>query len=213
MLVRMVLVLGSVLLCRRADRSDSVHSPFGSAATRCRHEGYYPRLLRLYRRIGIAMTPSNFTFSFSTLASATSARPGPSPHLLYEGSSGARGVSLPSRLFMTSNALGQKSLHSESNAGAAALLTQHVDNLKTYLSMLVTLVFSYLYLLIIALWHHHLGHTTDPSHPLATTPLFAWCEQHHFRNCFVDTILIPMFSAVMTAGDQTVREAPVAEIL
>ncbi|CEH14530.1 hypothetical protein CBOM_02368 [Ceraceosorus bombacis] len=175
--------------------------------------GYYPRLLRLYRRIGIKTRPSNFTFSFSTLSSAASGRPGPSPHLLYEGSSGARGVSLPSRLFMTSNALGQESLQSEGSAGAAALVSRHVDSLKAYLSTLITLIISYLYLLIVALWHHHLGNTTDPTHPLATTPLSDWCEHHKLRRSFVDTILIPMFSAVMTARGQTVKEAPAAEIL
>lgn len=131
--------------------------------------GYYPQLLALYRHLGVRVRRMNFTYSFATLPASPTilekeglqpyATEAPSPTILYNGANGFRGVSLPSSL-----------LHSPSPVSIAGVLKQ-IFELRGYLFSLLTLILGYLQLLIIAFYHHSLGHTSDQTHPLSTYTL------------------------------------------
>ena len=51
--------------------------------------GYYPRLLRLLKRLGVDVRPNDLTFAFSKENTRL-------PYLIYNGVSGLRGISIPS---------------------------------------------------------------------------------------------------------------------
>ncbi|SPO41734.1 uncharacterized protein PSFLO_07216 [Pseudozyma flocculosa] len=129
--------------------------------------GYYPELLALYRHLGIRVRRTNFTYSFASLpsrldASTDSASPaldsGPAPSLIYNGASGLRGISMPSAISWRRS--------DEDNSIAARLAAA-----SAYFGRVLLIVFSYLQLLLLASWHHHLGHTSDPHHPIYTMTL------------------------------------------
>ncbi|GAC94730.1 hypothetical protein PHSY_002303 [Pseudozyma hubeiensis SY62] len=85
----------------------------------------------------------------------------PSPSVLYNGANGFRGASLPADL-------GRPRLSSPVKVSS---ILAHIDDLRKYFSTLLLLVFGYLQLLVVALWHHYLGHTCDPAHPLRSYTL------------------------------------------
>ncbi|TKY88424.1 hypothetical protein EX895_002776 [Sporisorium graminicola] len=85
----------------------------------------------------------------------------PSPNILYNGANGVRGVSLPTDL---------RQPELSSPVRVSNILDQ-INRIRAYFGSLVLLVLGYLQLLVIALWHHHLGHTCDPGHPLRTYTL------------------------------------------
>ena len=53
--------------------------------------GYYPQLIALYKRIGMTLQPTDYTFSFSTLLQQR-----PETYLIHTGASGSRRPNLPS---------------------------------------------------------------------------------------------------------------------
>ncbi|KAL1747345.1 hypothetical protein HDZ31DRAFT_32185 [Schizophyllum fasciatum] len=63
--------------------------------------GHYPQLIAMYKRLGIRVRVANFTYSFSHMLNLGSERDPPalSTHLLYNGSSGRKGVNLPSEKY------------------------------------------------------------------------------------------------------------------
>ncbi|KAN0064439.1 hypothetical protein ACQY0O_002817 [Thecaphora frezii] len=137
--------------------------------------GYYPELLALYRHLRVCVRRSNFTYSFAVAPSSaaprrakggapTSVRGAPAPYLLYNGASGLAGIGIPSTLWRRS-----------SSDGAVAALRRAAD-LATYLFGLLATVVAYLQLLIVAMWHYHLGHTSDPTHPLSTMTVREFCS-------------------------------------
>ncbi|KIS66984.1 uncharacterized protein UMAG_11581, partial [Mycosarcoma maydis] len=146
--------------------------------------GYYPQLLALYRHLAITTKKTNFTYSFaallpSTVATSSSASSSssssshsidpsaptstcaPSPTVLYNGANGLRGVGIPADLGR---------LRISSPVRLSSIL-DHIDRLRAYFASLLLLVLGYLQLLVVALWHHYLGHTCDDAHPLRTYTL------------------------------------------
>ncbi|KAJ9475788.1 hypothetical protein PHBOTO_005851 [Pseudozyma hubeiensis] len=85
----------------------------------------------------------------------------PSPSVLYNGANGFRGASLPADL-------GRPRLSSPVKVSS---VLAHIDDLRKYFASLLLLVLGYLQLLVVALWHHYLGHTCDPAHPLRSYTL------------------------------------------
>ena len=142
-------------------------------------------------------------------------------------------------------------------------ISSTVWRVRAYLATVLVLTLSYFALLAYALWHHALGHTRDPNHPLANMTLEAWARgddrapssaprpsntnatttargrrssllgflpsprivragslrapimarKARLRASFVDQLIVPLFSAVMTCQASSVRNAPVAEVL
>ncbi|SOV06319.1 uncharacterized protein UDID_07495 [Ustilago sp. UG-2017a] len=221
--------------------------------------GYYPQLLALYRHLGIKTKKTNFTYSFATLAppstptvagppsaslSATEqeklgwngriaekAAVTPSPNIIYNGANGLGGVSLPSWL---------RNPNLPSPMTMTAILT-HLSRMRCYFASLLALIFGYLQLLLIALWHHSLGHTSDPTHPLRSYTLFQLVADPfpprptptrfslghtserivesvlrkflHLNTTFAQQTLTPLFSAVMTSTLGSVWQCPATEVL
>ncbi|KAL1673289.1 hypothetical protein EV122DRAFT_294270 [Schizophyllum commune] len=63
--------------------------------------GHYPQLIAMYKKLGIRVRVANFTYSFSRLLNLGSKHglPEMSTYLLYNGSSGRKGVNLPSEQY------------------------------------------------------------------------------------------------------------------
>ncbi|KAJ1023635.1 hypothetical protein NDA18_004622 [Ustilago nuda] len=221
--------------------------------------GYYPQLLALYRHLGIKTKKTNFTYSFATLpppSTSTVAGPPsaslcateqeklgwkgriaekaavtPSPNIIYNGANGLGGVSLPSWL---------RNPNLPSPMTMTAILT-HLSKMRCYFASLLTLIFGYLQLLLIALWHHSLGHTSDPTHPLRSYTLLQLVADPfpprptprrfslgdtserivelvlgkilHLNPTFAQQTLTPLFSAVMTCTLGSVWQCPATEVL
>ncbi len=199
--------------------------------------GYYPEVLALYRKLRILARKSDFTYSFASisplrapsanLTGAADADGGangvqaqgraraPAPQLIYNGHSGAKGFSIPSSLL----ALAPSARTLRSPASTFSYIRRDLQpavlGLRDYLSLLLLFVLSYFALLLHALYHHHLGHTRSPTHALSTQTLGEWAQakRRWVHPRFVERVVVPLFSAVMTAQAESVREAPVAEVL
>lgn len=137
----------------------------------------------------------------------------PSPSILYNGASGARGFSLPSE--MIPDTLADFNLLSPFNLISLCInvLPIYLVSLTSYLTNLIIITISYLYLLILSLYHHHLGHTLNSNHPISLQSISEFCSSHRIPKIFVEGLLISLFSAVMTAQADSVKDAPAAEIL
>lgn len=177
--------------------------------------GYYPNLLQLYRKLAIKIRKSDFTYSFATSTpTSESTHCAPSPDFIYNGASGLRGFGLPSQLSLASPA--PASLLNEPSASAAFIwqrVPSHVQRVQGYLGTVLSFMLAYFYLVLLSLWHHHLGHTRDPKHPIAKRTLAEWCASKGMSDFFVEKTLVSLLSAVMTAQAESVRHAPVAEVL
>ncbi|KAK7688299.1 hypothetical protein QCA50_008670 [Cerrena zonata] len=65
--------------------------------------GYYPQLIALYKHLGVKFRTTDFSYSFSTLSPSSTGTPLRGENMktvmIYNGSSGTRGVGIPSSLF------------------------------------------------------------------------------------------------------------------
>lgn len=212
--------------------------------------GYYPNVIRLYRELSVPLKDMNFTYSFATSAGSEGLKEeweglgskrsfvavtAPSPWFLYEGSSGIKGFALPSSLRrrqLHRHHGGAKSACSEANPGSMptrrpaflADTAERLELMRIHLTLVATFVVGYLYLLGVSLYHHYLGHTRDPHHPIATQTLqsyFLGAEDENKRRLqasylmrdFMSLLVVPLFSAMMTVQASSVLHVPVAEIM
>ena len=176
-------------------------------------------MLSLYKTLGIKSRKSDFTYSFASMnhsalgQSAVRRSGAPSPSLIYNGHSGSRGFGIPSTLAALSPKPSTLRSPYKTLAYIRDDLGPAVWSLRDHLGLLLSLALSYFHLLFLALWHHLLGHTRNPTHPLAQRQLSEWCASKRLNPLFVENIVVPLFSAVMTSQADSVREAPVAEVL
>lgn len=184
------------------------------------NEGYYPNVMRLYRELDIPLRKSDFTYAFAQLhrgRSKKQGRHGPIPRFLYEGSSGLKGFALPSSLSpwrSISIPEGREILSSPIQSTwlfIAGLLTWF-SLIQKYLSGVIIFAFGYLHLLVVSLWYHHTGSTRNSSHPIARHTLRSYYKGQRFFAGFLDDVVVPLFSAMMTVQAQSVLESPVADI-
>ncbi|KAG6918686.1 hypothetical protein DXG01_012504 [Tephrocybe rancida] len=174
--------------------------------------GYYPQLIALYTRLGVAFREADFSYSFSLLTS-------PSPTqdrqinttMIYNGSSGRTGLSMPSVLDEPYQLTKGKSFLTRAftrvwTIGLFVLLT---------LQLLVCYVRTAHYALpfrrpktLEKMTFGEWAQRTVPTGLLArwTGFDFAWKD-------YTQTVLIPLFSAVCTAPEEDVLQHPVEEFL
>lgn len=197
--------------------------------------GYYPNVVALYKKLGVPLRRSDFTYSFANIAhepqqsSSSSTTAGghraPSPWFLYEGASGFRGFGIPSAL----NPRGQRKRRNNAVDGSDSSRREPRSSfvetmliLRTYLVQITTFVLGYIYLLTVSLYHHHLGHTRDPRHDVnrQTFQQYFGLKQAPHTNSltrltttFLQQVVVPLFSAMMTAQGDSVLHAPVAEVM
>lgn len=154
--------------------------------------GYYPELLKLYKSLHIPFKPMDLTFAFSVLDQELPAdkREGcPPPSLLYGGLARGARLKFP------------RSKHSM------------LDFLFCSPRRLFSIVFSYLILVFLACFHTWLGHTHDDHHRLANTPFREWAQTAWISRYFLDDLLIPMMSFVMTTDAAAIAGIPTADML
>lgn len=211
-----------------------------------RNTGYYPQLIALYKHLGVKFRTTDFSYSFSTLSPNSENTPLRGENMktvmIYNGSSGTKGVGIPSSLFPSD-------------------LRKSEDNLSKYwaiargygLYFLQTLLvlFLYLRLLLFSLpirvtipstVHLPFGKQVNLSqstqsalnrllsmtffrpasgitlrewtlHTTPTYPAFQLLRLNVYWHRFIADVVIPLFSAVCTAGEDFIWEMPAEEIL
>ncbi|KAG8705164.1 hypothetical protein FRC09_003119 [Ceratobasidium sp. 395] len=166
--------------------------------------GPYPKLMKLYDHLGVALKLHDYSYSFSTPVASISGNNPITTQMIYNGASGRDGVGVPSSVFRTRR------------------LSNPLD-LVTILFSVLTWLFSMLALVL------HYGRLYVISCPTARTPthlcretLRAWAKRTTQQNfvsrllgweAFVADVIVPLFSAVCTTSIEDVWEHPAGEIL
>ncbi|KZV95595.1 FAD/NAD(P)-binding domain-containing protein [Exidia glandulosa HHB12029] len=170
--------------------------------------GYYPNLIALYKEIGVAFRASDFTYSFSQLRPDRTF----STTLLYNGASGRAGLSMPSALRP----------HGKTRPG----LFGSMDACLLWCLAWGFFVLSTLELLWCQVRLCVLSAPWFRPDALSTLTFEEWASRTTPRGfvsrcigldqswtTFVHDILVPLFSAICTAGSEDVLRHPVPEFL
>ena len=177
--------------------------------------GYYPRLISFYRSLGVLFRKSNFSYSFSTLTnSGMDERNQIKTTMLYNGSSGLAGVSMPSALWTTYSLFEHRA-----HIMPMFIFICRVRALWTFLTMTTLLVYCYfrtLFYAVPAFRAQRWKTMTFSAWASATAPRSvvacllgldtAWKD-------YTQSTLLPLFSAVCTAPREDILTHPVEEIL
>lgn len=180
--------------------------------------GHYPQLIAMYKKLGIRVRVANFTYSFSRLLNLGSKHglPEMSTYLLYNGSSGRKGVNLPSEQYPrpTKNAC-------KSAEGAEAYLgnmfgvyVRHCSDIHTF-----HLLLCYLRLVVQAIPWFRISGVEDmvfedwAFHVRPSNWITRIIGLEDFWLQFVFLTLVPLFSAVCTAPERRILSHPVEDLL
>lgn len=174
--------------------------------------GYYPQLIRLYKSLGIAFRKADFSYSFSFFTPPTHTQGRRiTTTMIYNGSSGRDGVSMPS--LMKEPYLLAKN---------ESFLVKRLTKLNTILHFVIItmqIVFHYLRLVLLSiplLRPANLEHLTFKEWTKSTTPkgaLARWSGLDKSWEGFTKHVLVPLFSAVCTASEEDVMTHPMQEFL
>ncbi|KZV74757.1 hypothetical protein PENSPDRAFT_601073 [Peniophora sp. CONT] len=167
--------------------------------------GYYPQLIALYAHLGVQIRQTDFSYSFSTLPGATVAgsekggRLEFSPHFIYDGASGRKGLSVPTTIVLHATGLGR----------AWAYTSGVLHALLVLLLFLRFLVLSAPFLRPApsVTWEEWAAQSA-PRGPLAR-----WIGFTDAWNDFLVHLCVPIFSAVCTASAEDVATHPAEEFL
>ncbi|KAK0198042.1 splicing factor, Prp19-binding domain-containing protein [Armillaria mellea] len=156
--------------------------------------GYYKQLIALYKRLGVKFTPRDFSYSFSLLSTSETGRQ-ITAEMIYNGSSGLGGVSMPSTLDDPPKPELGLTLRAAAKTWTIGLL----------LWLSIPMVRSPG---IKTMTYKTWVEKTRPTGLLAKWTGFeqVWTE-------FTHAIMVPLFSAVCTAPEQEVLDHPVEEFL
>lgn len=167
-------------------------------------------MIALYKRLGVAFQQSDFTYSFSFITSSRSdGRPAVTATALYNGSNGTRGVSKPSIL--------DQPPRSKNDGWSGPWLTLWGTALFILLAVHLGMCYA------ITLWH---SLPYRRSRRISTMTLGEWANwvaptgrlskfiglDVAWRD-YVQTILVPLMSAMCTAPEEDIFNHPVEEIL
>ncbi|KAG6814426.1 hypothetical protein H0H92_007429 [Tricholoma furcatifolium] len=174
--------------------------------------GYYPRLIAFYRRLGVALKEENFTYSFSMLA-LPSKKSGRriTTSLIYNGSSGRKGLGMPAILDEPYQATKGK-----------GFLTRAFTRLWTLgLFFLLTLGMGICFLRSVyysiplcrpkSLEKMTFGEWAERTIPKSF--LARWIGMDLAWKNYTDNVLVPLFSGICTAPEEDMRQHPVEEFL
>lgn len=171
--------------------------------------GYYKQLIALYEKLGVAFVERDFSYSFSLLTGSHPSR-SITTEMIYNGSSGMKGVSMPTKLrdsyLHKATGWSDKAFARAWTIGLFAVWT--IQILICYLRLVwLSLPFTRpqgVESMSYATWTKH----TRPKNFLAQWTGFdlVWAD-------FTTTVLIPLFSAVCTAPEKEILEHPVEEML
>ncbi|KIP05790.1 hypothetical protein PHLGIDRAFT_128687 [Phlebiopsis gigantea 11061_1 CR5-6] len=183
--------------------------------------GYYPQLISLYQELGVSFREADFSYSFSTLKSlANNSTRSTMTNFIYNGASGTKGIGMPS------------SMSSKMDGSVTSLVEAYA--VFAFSALLVGMF--YLRLIIFSLPLHipewlswPLSWTTIPFRlyeiekgmtlrqwkdiTTPTSPLSKFLGLDSRWRDFVEQVMVPLFSAVCTAGSEDIWEHPVEEFL
>ncbi|KIJ45097.1 hypothetical protein M422DRAFT_251293 [Sphaerobolus stellatus SS14] len=161
--------------------------------------GYYKQVIALYRKLGVEFRTANFSYSLSSLKQWLNNVVDLQTYLLYNGSSGTKGVSSPSTDSMKQDFVGR-----------------FLGCLSFVIGTLV-LLYNYLRLVILS---------SPLSRPGPSVTFRDWTVQTSPRNfvakwlnldkawiAFAQDVLTPIFSAVCTAPEEDIYDHPMEEFL
>ncbi|KAI9301391.1 hypothetical protein BJ944DRAFT_271571 [Cunninghamella echinulata] len=177
--------------------------------------GYYSHLTKLYQHLGITSKPAKFSFGWYTVESpspasspASSSPPSPPPerdiiswtnntsYLTYSGSKTIGRLHIPS-----------------STTTKNDTTNDYMTQLFSSWWIMLTVAFSYTWLMVNTLWLHYRGHLRNPHHPIANMTLGQWFQQVHIQPYFIHHVFIPLFAAVCTNSWKAMLEYPATEVL
>jgi predicted NAD/FAD-binding protein len=164
--------------------------------------GYYPRLIELYKRIGVVSRETDYTYSFSRLARSPQGDD-ITTKFIYNGASGRSGVNTPSNRHQ----LASKSLMETLSIWAAHYV---------YLFFTAACFLRMVLLSIPACRSTQVETMTFSQWVEETRPsslLSKWLGLDARWNMFVRDILLPLFSGVLSCETKEVLEHPVEEFL
>ncbi|KII86359.1 hypothetical protein PLICRDRAFT_114713 [Plicaturopsis crispa FD-325 SS-3] len=175
--------------------------------------GYYPQLISLYKRLGVAFRRADFSYSFSSFLPSTNLQAQKiTAHTIYNGLSGRAGISMPSALHDHPYAVSKEdSLLAGLFASAFAY--------GAFCFIALQLAWNYLRLLALTLpltrptrvpemTFREWADSTAPDSIAAR-----WIGLDASWHAFVQQILVPLFSAVCTAPAEDVMDHPAEEFL
>ncbi|KAF9569808.1 hypothetical protein CPC08DRAFT_739086 [Agrocybe pediades] len=173
--------------------------------------GYYKNLIALYQSLGIKFRQADFSYSFSALKFPTSRwrERSITTTMIYNGGSGRSGVSKPS--YLSANAMDKQ-----------GRLVNFVYTLWTsalFILLTIQLVFCYLITLYHSLpfWRpENLSSLTFRTWALQQTPtsfLAKLTRMDVAWDHYIQTVMIPLLSAVCTAPEEDVLNHPMEEVL
>lgn len=175
------------------------------------NSGYYETLISLYQHLGIKFRKTDFTYSFSRLRpkDGDSSRK-ISTEMIYNGNSGTAGLGMPS------------SIRNRKDAFSSSVILTTIAASYSYVIftlMCIRLLILYLRLLFLSvpiLRPHRVEEMTFRMWSQLTAPkgLFArWTMLDLYWAEFIRDILVPLFSAVCTAPEDSIYDHPVEEFL
>ncbi|KAG8689521.1 hypothetical protein FRC11_002174, partial [Ceratobasidium sp. 423] len=167
--------------------------------------GPYPKLMKFYDHLGVALKLHDYSYSFSTMAASgfESKSSYIKTHMIYNGASGRSGMGVPSNVY---------AVRDTKPSNVLAVLFEFARWL------LATLIFAVHY---IRLFFLSRPSSRTPTH-LCRETLRTWVQRTTEQNfisrilgweAFVEDVIVPLFSAVCTTSLEDVWEHPVAEIL
>lgn len=198
--------------------------------------GYYERLIRLYRSLGVELQLSNFDYAFGVVpgsARVASLRDGaatvsvsesqkqqrPRTTFIYNGNNGLslRPISLPSPSPSPAAQRSAKAAPSSQPQPAPLLpwptfVPSWASCRLDFFALALLYAGSYVYLLLLSLYHVKLStHTSSPSgrareHWVARSTLRHFCARTRLPNRFVHDILVPLLSCVTTCSPNEVLD-------
>ncbi|KAJ3843510.1 splicing factor, Prp19-binding domain-containing protein [Lentinula raphanica] len=171
--------------------------------------GYYNTLISLYKHLGISFRKTDFSYSFSRLLPKTGdATRRITTDLIYNGNSGLEGVSIPS------------SMRSSKDTLPTALATAaNAYNYGVFALMCIKLLILYIRVLFLSIpvfRPRDVEEMTFRTWSTLTIPkgrVARWTSLDLAWVAFAQDVLLPLFSAVCTAPENSIYDHPVEEFL
>lgn len=170
--------------------------------------GYYPQVIALYKHLGVSFRKSDFSYSFSMLSPPTdSHRQRITAAMIYNGSSGFSGVSMPSTMAVSDK------------YPFPIRVALKAWTLAMFVLITAQLLVCYLRLLFLSipfLRSSRLKKMCFKDWAIETIPqgtIARWVTLDLAWKDFTEFVLLPLFSAVCTASLRDVAEHPIEELL
>jgi hypothetical protein len=174
--------------------------------------GYYKRLLKLYRRLGVELEKSNFDYSFFRLSESPATKGSDKlPKTPNSRSAASKETTL---IYNGSSGLSSRPISMPAGCSPSRLNIASLRKSLDYLLQVGFFALCYLYILLLSFYHVFLGYTAlDSSHWISSATFSDLLQHTHLPLSFAYRILLPLFSCVATCSPEELLEYPAAELL